>query len=146
MELFCIRLGFLYMQKGLVMSATSQNEGKKWIQTSTALVCMILGYVVISFFDTLGEWFELETKISSFNAISQVLGVVIALSVFVYIMKNEKTSTFLNEVYTETIKVVFPDKSQTVSHTIGIMIGVTIVGVMLWVFDRVAIYLLGLLN
>lgn len=136
----------MYMQKGLVMSAASQNEGKKWIQTGTAIVCMILGYVMISFFETLGEWFELEAKITSYAAVSQVFGVLIALGTFVYIMKNPKTSSFLNEVYMETMKVVFPDKSQTVSHTIGIMIGVTIVGFMLGAFDYVAILLLGLLN
>lgn len=128
------------------MSAASHNEGKKWIQTSTAIVCMIVGYVLISFFETLGEWFELESKITSFVAISQVLSVVISLAVFVYIMKNSKTSNFLNDVYQETVKVVFPDKNETVRHTIGIMFGVTIVGVMLWFFDIIASYLLSLIN
>jgi preprotein translocase SecE subunit len=50
-------------------------------------------------------------------------------------MKNEKTSTFLNEVYAEAIKVIWPDKTDTNKQTIVIMIGVTIVGFILGFFD-----------
>jgi preprotein translocase subunit SecE len=128
------------------MSTTSQNEGKKWIQTSVAITCMLLGYILIAFFETLGEWFELESKVKSYMLISQVLAVLMSLGVFVYIMKNPKTSSFLAEVYQETIKVVFPDKNETVRHTIGIMIGVGIVGFMLGFFDFTASYLLSLIN
>ena len=129
------------------MSVASTNkEGSKWIQTSVAITCMVLGYVLISFFATLSEWFELESKIPSYNAGSQVLSVLIAIGVFVYIMKNPKTSTFLEEVYAETVKVVFPDKNETVRHTIGIMIGVGIVGFLLGIFDFVSSYLLSLIN
>lgn len=128
------------------MSSVSQNEGKKWIQTSVAITCMFLGYIIISFFETLSEWFELESKVQNYMAISQGASVLIALSVFVYIMKNPKTSTFLNEVFQETVKVVWPDKNETVRHTIGIMIGVGIVGFILGFFDLTASYLLNLIN
>ena len=127
------------------MAAVSES-GKKWIQTSVAVVCMLLGYILISFFETLGDWFELESKIPSFVATSQVLSVLIALGVFVYLMKNPKISSFLTEVYQETVKVVWPNKNETVRHTIGIMIGVTVVGFILGVFDLTATWLLSLIN
>jgi preprotein translocase subunit SecE len=136
----------LRVGKGLYMTSTSQNEGKKWIQTSVAVSCMLLGYILMSFFETLGEWFELESKLGSYVAITQVLAVLLSLGVFVYIMKNPKTSSFLSEVYAETVKVVFPDKNETVRHTVGIMIGVGIVGFMLGFFDFSASYLLSLIN
>ncbi len=126
--------------------ASVSESGKKWIQTSVAITCMLLGYILISFFETLGEWFELESKIPNFVASSQILAVLIALGVFVYIMKNPKISTFLTEVYQETAKVVWPDKNQTVRHTIGIIIGVTIVGFILGFFDFTATWLLSLIN
>ena len=126
--------------------ATTKNEGSKWIQTSVALTCMVLGYVLISFFETLSEWFQLESKIPNYSAGSQVLSVLVAIGVFVYIMKNPKTSIFLEEVYAETVKVVWPDKNETVRHTIGIMIGVGIVGFLLGIFDFVSSYLLSLIN
>jgi hypothetical protein len=32
------------------MAVASNEEGKKWIQTTIAIVCILLGYVLISFF------------------------------------------------------------------------------------------------
>ena len=128
------------------MSVSSQDNGKKWIQTSVAITCMIVGYVLISFFETLAEWFELEAKIPNYNATSQVLSVLIAIGVFIYIMKNSKTSSFLREVYQETLKVVWPDKNETARHTVGIMIGVTIIGFILGFFDFAATWALSLIN
>jgi preprotein translocase SecE subunit len=52
----------------------------------------------------------------------------------------------LEEVFQEAVKVVWPDKNETVKHTVGIMIGVTIVGTLLAVFDLAATWLLSLVN
>ena len=128
------------------MSVASQNDGKKWIQTSVALVCILLGYVLISFFEKLGEWFTLEARIPYFFAVTQVLSVLIGVGVFGYLFKNPKTSLFLQEVYSETVKVVWPDKQQTWRHTFVIMIAVTIMGFVFGFFDFGANYLLGLVN
>jgi len=128
------------------MSSVANDNGKKWIQTSVAGLCMILVYVVIQFFTQMGEWFELESKVPYYMGVSQFIAVLIALGTFIYIVKNPKTSTFLEEVYQEAIKVVWPNKNETVKHTIGIMIGVTIVGTLLAVFDLAATWLLSLIN
>ena len=128
------------------MSVASQNDGKKWIQTSVALVCILLGYVLISFFEKLGEWFTLEARVPYFFAVTQVLSVLIGVGVFGYLFKNPKTSLFLQEVYSETVKVVWPDKQQTWRHTFVIMIAVTIMGFVFGFFDFGANYLLGLVN
>src|SRR5690606_36245023 len=94
--------------------------------------------VLISFFEQINEWWHLETFIPSYFGVSQALAVVIALGTFIYIMKNPNTSQFLSDVYYEVMKVVWPDKQQTVKHTIGIMIGVSIVGFILGFFDFIA--------
>jgi preprotein translocase subunit SecE len=127
------------------MSLAHKEDGKKWIQTTVALTCMIVGYVLMSFFETLSEWFELESKIGSYTAISQAVSVLIALGVFTYIMRTPKTANFLHDVYQEAIKVIWPDKNDTVKHTIIIMIGVTIMGFILGVFDIGASWLLSLI-
>jgi preprotein translocase subunit SecE len=127
------------------MSLATKDNGKKWIQASVAVTCILLGYVVNSFFVQLSEWFELETKIKNFIYAAQGLSVLIGFGVFVYIMKNEKTSTFLNEVYAEAIKVIWPDKTDTNKQTIVIMIGVTIVGFILGFFDILSSWLLSLI-
>ncbi len=128
------------------MSVTTKDSGKKWIQTSVAVASGLVVYVLISFFMQMGEWFELESKISSYVAISQVLAVLLGAGFFTYLMKNNITRSFLEEVYQEGSKVIWPDKNETVKHTIGIMIGVTIVGILLSVFDITATWLLSLVN
>jgi preprotein translocase subunit SecE len=128
------------------MSLTAKDTGKKWIQSSVAFTCLLLVYILIKFFTQMGEWFELESKIQFYMGISQMISVMISFGAFIYIIKNEKTSSFLNEVFEEAIKVVWPDKNETVKHTIGIMIGVTIVGTLLAVFDLAATWLLSLVN
>lgn len=128
------------------MSLTAKDSGKKWIQSSVAFTCLLLVYILIKFFTQMGEWFELESKVQFYMGITQMVSVIISFGVFIYIIKNEKTSTFLEEVYQEAIKVVWPNKNETVKHTIGIMIGVTIVGTLLAVFDLAATWLLSLVN
>lgn len=128
------------------MSIASNHEGKKWIQTSVAIVCMLLSYVFMSFFEQINDWWHLETYISKYAAISQAVSVLIGLSTFIYIIKTPKTSAFLGDVFYEIMKVVWPEKNQTMRHTIGIMIGVSIVGFILGFFDFVATWALSLIS
>ncbi len=128
------------------MSLTTEDSGRKWIQTSVAICCLLLVYTLIKFFAQIGDWFDLESVIPQFMMVGQLLSVLISLGVFLYIMKNPTTSSFLSDVYQETMKVVWPDKNETVKHTIGIMIGVTIVGFILGIFDFVATWLLSLIS
>ena len=128
------------------MSIASNDDGKKWIQTSVAVVCILVGYVLISFFEKLAEWFALETMIPYFFAASQLISVILALVAYVVIMRNPKTSEFLANVYQELVKVVWPDGQQTWRHTFVILIAVTIFGFVFDFFDSSANYLLSLVN
>lgn len=128
------------------MSVASQDEGKKWIQTTIALVCILLGYVLISFFEKMAEWFALETKIPYFFGITQVVSVIASIVTYVVVLKNPKSSEFLTNVYQEIMKVVWPDSSQTWRHTFVIMVAVTIMGFIFGFFDFGANFLLGLVN
>lgn len=128
------------------MAVASNDEGKKWIQTSVAITCILLGYVLISFFEKMAEWFALETMVPYFYPITQALSVVIALVVYLSIMRNPKSSEFLANVYQEVLKVVWPDSQQTWRHTFVIMVAVTIMGFIFGFFDFGANFLLGLVN
>lgn len=128
------------------MSVASNDEGKKWIQTTVAVTCILLVYVLISFFEKMAEWFALETKIPYFFGISQVVSVVIGLTAYITIFKNPKSSEFLTNVYQEVMKVVWPDRQQTWRHTFVIMIAVCIMGFIFGFFDFGANFLLGLVN
>lgn|SRR5690606_7236667 len=128
------------------MAVASNEEGKKWIQASVAVACILLGYVLISFFEKMAEWFALETMIPYFYGISQALSVILGLVTYIVIMKNPKSSDFLTSVYQEVMKVVWPDTTQTWRHTFVIMIAVTIMGFVFGFFDFGANFLLGLVN
>ena len=128
------------------MSVASNDEGKKWIQTTVAVTCIMLVYVLISFFEKLAEWFALETMIPYFFGISQLVSVVIGLTTYIVIFKNAKSNEFLTNVYQEVMKVVWPDRQQTWRHTFVIMIAVTIMGFVFGFFDFGANFLLGLVN
>lgn len=128
------------------MSVASNDEGKKWIQTTVAIVCILQVYVLISFFEKLADWFALETMIPYFFGISQFISVVIGLVTYITIFKNPKSSEFLTNVYHEVVKVVWPDRQQTWRHTFVIMVAVTIMGFVFGFFDFGANFLLGLVN
>lgn len=128
------------------MSVASNDEGKKWIQTTVAIACILLTYVLISFFEKMAEWFALETKIPYFFGITQVVSVLIGLSTYIAVFKNPKSSEFLTNVYQEVMKVVWPDRQQTWRHTFVIMVAVTIMGFVFGFFDFGANFLLGLVN
>lgn len=128
------------------MAVASNEEGKKWIQASLAVVCILLGYVLISFFEKMAEWFALETMVPYYYAISQVVSVLVAAGTYFYIMRTPKTADFLTDVYHEVMKVVWPDSQQTWRHTFVIMVAVTIMGFVFGFFDFGANFLLGLVN
>ena len=128
------------------MAVASNDEGKKWIQASVALTCILLGYILISFFEKMAEWFALESMVPYFYPITQALSVVMALVVYISIMKNPKSSDFLANVYQEVLKVVWPDSQQTWRHTFVIMVAVTIMGFVFGFFDFGANFFLGLVN
>lgn len=128
------------------MSVASNDDGKKWIQTSVALTCILLVYVMISFFEKLAEWFSLETIVPYYFGISQFASVLIGLVAYIVVFKNATSSEFLSNVYQEAIKVVWPDKQQTWRHTFVIMVAVTIMGFVFGFFDFSANFLLGLVN
>ena len=128
------------------MSVASNEDGKKWIQTSVAVTCILLGYVLISFFGKMNEWFHLETMIPFYELITQVLSVGVAGVTAYVILTNPKSSEFLGSVYQEVMKVVWPDSQQTWRHTFIIMVAVTIMGFIFGFFDFGANFLLGLVN
>jgi preprotein translocase subunit SecE len=128
------------------MAVASNEDGKKVIQASLAVSCILLGYVLVSFFEKLAEWFALESMIPYFFGITQALSVAIAAGTYFYILKNPKTSDFLTNVYEELMKVVWPDSQQTWRHTFVIMVAVTIMGFVFGFFDFGANYLLRLVN
>ncbi|MCB9060685.1 MAG: preprotein translocase subunit SecE [Halobacteriovoraceae bacterium] len=117
------------------MSGLDAKDSKKVINAFVAIVSMISAYVFVRFFSQLGEWFDLEAKISNFNGVSQGIGGAIGLIAFLAVTKNSKASKYMAEVYSELTKVVWPNKDEIVKVTVGIVIGVTITSLFFVLID-----------
>ncbi|RLA61624.1 MAG: preprotein translocase subunit SecE [Epsilonproteobacteria bacterium] len=108
------------------MSILKSEDSKKWINALVAMIAVLSGFVSIRFTETMGEWFDLEAKVGNFLAMSQGIGVAVGLLTFFVVYKNKKAMAYLNGVFSELIKVIWPEKDAVVKATIGIIIGVSI--------------------
>lgn len=117
------------------MSIIKSEDSRKWITAITVIAAVLAGFVVYKFANQMGDWFDLETKISNYSIVAQGLGFVAGLGTFIYILKNSETSSYLQEVYNELLKVVWPSKDATVKMTIGIAIALVIVSAIFTTVD-----------
>lgn len=108
------------------MSIIKSEDSSKWINALVAISAVLSGFVVTKFVDQLGIWFDLEAKVSNFPVLSQGVGVVTGILVFVIVLKNSKSSAYLQEVYSELVKAVWPSKDATTKMTIGIAVALVI--------------------
>ncbi|MBP9680645.1 MAG: preprotein translocase subunit SecE [Bacteriovorax sp.] len=109
------------------MSIIKSEDSGKWINALVAIAALLAGFIVTKFVDQMGAWFDLEAKISSFSVLSQGVGVVTGLLVFVIVLKNSKTSGYLQDVYNELLKVVWPTKDATLKMTMGLVVALIVV-------------------
>ena len=119
------------------MSIIKSEDSRKWITALTVIASVLAGFVVYKFANQLGAWFDLEAKVAQYGLISQALGFFAGAGTFVYILKNSDTSSYLQEVYNELVKVVWPSKDATTKMTIGIAIALVIVAGIFTVVDLI---------
>ncbi len=127
------------------MSIIKAEDSKKWVNFFVALVSILCGYVTIKFLGQMGEWFDLEAKVPYFIGVSQGIGIVIGLSVFLGIKGNRAASEHMGEVYSELVKVIWPDSESVVKSTIGILVGLSILSLIFIAVDNGFRWLLNLI-
>lgn len=108
------------------MSIIKAEDSKKWINFFIALISILCGYLTIKFLGQMGEWFDLEARIPYYVGVAQGVGIVIGLTVFLVVKSNAQAREHLDEVYSELVKVIWPDSESVVKSTIGILIGLAI--------------------
>ncbi len=109
------------------MSIIKSEDSSKWINALVAIGALLAGFIVTRFVDQLGVWFDLEAKISNFSVLAQGLGVLTGISVFVFVLKHSKSSNYLQDVYNELLKVVWPSKDATLKITMGLVVALVVV-------------------
>ena len=127
------------------MSVLTEKDKKKWTNALLVSCCFILAIASIKLLNQFGEWFELEAKFSQFVLVAQLVGVLIGVVVFLVLVRNKAAMNYLDEVYGELLKVVWPDRSSATRLTVGIIIGVLITSIILSLVDLVVKWGLNLL-
>ena len=107
--------------------AIELKDSKRWINSFLAIISILVGMVSISFFEQIGEWFDLEAKVTYFQGVVQISGVLLGLIFFIFCTINKNAIGHLNEVYAELVKVVWPDRDTVLKMTIGVVVGVSII-------------------
>ena len=120
------------------MSILKSDDRKKWTSTFVMLCSALIGYTLIRFMFQLGEWFDLESQVKYYLGISQVSGLIAGIIAFAAIMKNKVAYAYLDEVFEELVKVVWPEKDTVVKLTVGIVIAIAIVSAILLLIDWMA--------
>lgn len=117
------------------MGALKEADSSKWINALIVIGAVLLAYIFNAFVLQMGEWFDLEAKVPNFILVSQITSIVIGFVSFIYVLKNKQSYGYLQEVYGELTKVIWPDKDSTVKLTITIVIGVALAGAFLSLAD-----------
>ena len=86
------------------MSIIKSEDSSKWINALVAIAAVLSGFIVAKFVDQLGTWFDLEAKISSFSVLSQGLGVLAGVLIFIFILKIQ--FAFRYNLYYNTISII----------------------------------------
>lgn len=108
------------------MSVLKSEDSAKWINAFLAILGVLAGFIVSRFLIQMGEWFDLEAKISHFTWVVQGGSIALGFLTFIILRTHNGVSKHLNEVYAELLKVVWPDNESVVKSTIGIIIGISI--------------------
>ncbi len=127
------------------MSVLKAEDNKKWLNTLIVLLSILVGYVVIVGTGALGSILDLEARMPNFTLITQGFGFLFGVITFLVVWKNAKAQQYLDEVYGELIKVVWPSKDSTVKLTVGIMVGVVVVSGILVLVDYIFSKLLNMI-
>ena len=127
------------------MAAITEAGRKKYINTVIMLGAMLLVYIAYAFFQQLGDWFDLEAKWKHFKLGAQGLALFVGAVSFIYVIKNSRAMEFLNQVYGELIKVIWPDKDSVTKLTMGIIVFVAICSGVLILVDYTIQMILSLI-
>lgn len=110
-------------------------NNQRIVDASFAALGVVGGYFVRQVADMLWGILKLPLLQNWPLSPADLLGVVIAIAVFIIFRKNTKTNAFTNEVLVELSKVTWPPRKETLLSTVVVTIMVAICALILFGFD-----------
>ena len=121
------------------MSLLKIEDKSKWVKAFVIVCSIFMGYIGVRFIQQLSDWFDLEARLFSGSAgmfpyFVSAGGLIIGVGTYFLLTYRKAVMQHLDEVYTELVKVIWPDRDSTFKVTIGIMIAVAIIsGILVFV-------------
>ena len=91
----------------MAKTVASKDE-RKWINSLVTLGSVLVLFISLRLIELINVWTELEAKVANFQYISLAVSIVLGVTFFLVVTKNEKTSVYIHEVLKEALKVIWP--------------------------------------
>lgn len=123
--------GFVYIKNGSMTNAGKIMNIFKWIISGSLLVLGVLAFQYLPQYGLL------------VRALMFIASVAAALGLAITTPQGKQLLVFLNGAKTETKKVVWPTKQETIQSTIVVMIAVAVFSVFLWLVDSLLLLIMS---
>lgn len=115
-------------------SVSNPLDMVKWILVFVLLGGLVYAYTVFS------------DEYVLYSALGAVAAVVVAGLIAATTLKGQMFLTFAKDARTEVRKVVWPTRQEVVRLTLVILAATAIVGLMLYLFDMIIVWLVGFIT
>lgn len=129
------------------MSILKKEDEKRWIGAFIAVSAIIVAYLMTKLLTSVGDTYGLEStfgatsafggKTSLYPLFAKGISVVAGTIFFLIAIKANSVVTYLSEVFTELVKVIWPNPDTVSKLSLGILIAIAIVSTILLMIDKV---------
>jgi preprotein translocase SecE subunit len=112
-----------------------ENERNRWVNAAFLAVSFLVYFLTSKLTEFFVVKFDLEARIPNAEALAVGLSVALGLGLFIYLLKNQKSRVFMDEVVLELSRVTWPTQRDTSKATIVVVIMVLIAGFVVGALD-----------
>ena len=112
-----------------------ESQHQKWVNLSYLVFAALVAYVISAAATNVSGALDFETRVRNIDLIIRIGTLVLGGLIFLFLFRNEKTNTFMNEVVAELTRVTWPTRKETVSATFVVIVMVLLSGLVLGFLD-----------
>lgn len=112
-----------------------ENDRNRWVNASFLAVSFLVYFLTSRLIEFLTVKFNLEVRLPNVATIGLGVAIALGLGLFVYLLKNQKSRVFMDEVVLELSRVTWPTQQDTSKATVVVVIMVLIAGFVVGALD-----------